>query len=91
MELVLYLFAKTVSIILEVVSIAMMVRMILSFFISSPENKLYMLSCFITEPFIIPVRILLERLNIGQDTPIDMAFFFTSIIIWLLQVFLPII
>lgn len=90
METIFYILAKTVSITLEVVSITMMIRMILSLF-GSPENRLYLLTCYMTEPFIIPVRAVMVALNIGQDSPIDLAFFFTSILIWILQVFLPVI
>lgn len=89
MELLFYLLAKSVSIALEVVSFAMLIRMILSIFTDPTESKLYMIACYVTEPFIIPVRALMVQFNIGQDTPIDMAFFFTSIIIWLLRSFLP--
>ena len=67
----------------------MMLRMIISLFTDPRENKLYMITCFITEPFIIPVRAFMVRFNIGQDTPIDLAFFVTSILLWLVQVFLP--
>jgi hypothetical protein len=45
----------------------------------------------VTEPFIIPVRALLFRLNIGQDSPIDWAFSLTYILIYIVQLFLPVI
>lgn len=91
MQEIFYILAKTVAITLEVVSLAMMVRMIISIFGNPPENRLYMLSCYITEPFIAPVRAIMVMLNIGQDTPIDIAFFITSILIGLLQAMLPVI
>ena len=85
-----YIFAKTVSIVLDVVSIAMVIRMILSFFTPDPlENRVYMLSCYITEPFIAPIRALMVHFNIGQDSPIDWAFFVTSILLGIIGSILP--
>lgn len=84
-----YIIAKTVAITLEVVSFAMIVRMILPFFIDPMDSRIYAISCYVTEPFIAPVRAIMVRLNIGQDSPIDWAFSFTYIIIWLLSSMLP--
>lgn len=89
METFLYIFAKTVQVILSVVSFAMLVRMIIPFFTNPEENKLYAVACYISEPFIAPVRFLLYKLNIGQDSPVDWSFFATYIIIWLLELLLP--
>lgn len=75
--------------ILEVVSVTMMIRMILPFFVDPMESNVYAISSFITEPFIAPVRAVMVRLNIGQDSPIDWAFSITYILIWLLGGLLP--
>ena len=74
---------------LEVVSVTMLLRMILSFFVDPMENRLYLLTCYITEPFIAPVRAIMFYLNIGQDSPIDWAFSITYMLIWLLGSILP--
>ena len=84
-----YIIAKTVAIVLEVVSFAMLVRMILPFFVDPMESRIYFISSFITEPFIAPVRAVMVRLNIGQDSPIDWAFSITYILIWLIGGLLP--
>ncbi|MBO7196994.1 MAG: YggT family protein [Clostridia bacterium] len=89
MEEIFYILAKTVSIVMEVVSFAMIIRMLLPFFVDPNESRLYVLAFFITEPFIIPVRAIMVRLNIGQDSPIDWAFSITYIILWLLSSLLP--
>lgn len=89
MQEIFYIIAKTIAIILEVVSFAMIVRMILPFFVDPMENRIYLISSFITEPFIAPVRAVMVMLNIGQDSPIDWAFSITYIIIWLLGGLLP--
>ena len=74
---------------LEVVSVTMLLRMILSFFVDPMENRLYLLTCYITEPFIAPVRAIMFYLNIGQDSPVDWAFSITYMLIWLLSSLLP--
>ena len=89
MQEILYIIAKTVAITLEVVSFAMVVRMLLPFFVDPTESRIYIISCFVTEPFIIPVRAAMEKMNIGQDSPIDWAFSIAYILIWLLRTFLP--
>ena len=75
---------------LEVVYFAMLVRMICSFLLNVEESKIYLIAFMITEPFIIPVRLLMVKLNIGQNSPIDWSFFITSIILSIVTVFLPI-
>lgn len=89
MQEILFILAKTVSIALEVVSFTMLIRMILSFFTDTSENHLYMITCYITEPFIAPVRAIMIRLNVGQDSPIDWSFSITYILIWLISALLP--
>lgn len=84
-----YIIAKTVSIALEVVSFAMIIRMLLPIFIDPTESRIYAITCFVTEPFIAPVRAIMVRLNIGQDSPVDWAFSITYILIWLLSGLLP--
>ena len=89
METALLILAKTVQVLLSVVSLAMIVRMLLPFFSNPEESRVYALTCYITEPFIIPVRYILAKLNIGQDSPFDWSFFVTYLIIWALEAFLP--
>ena len=89
MQEIFYILAKTVAIALEVASFAMILRMILPFFTEPTESRLYVISFCVTEPFIIPVRAAMEKLNIGQDSPIDWAFSITYILIWLLSSLLP--
>lgn len=92
MQEILYIIAKTISLALDVVSIAMIVRMVLSLFSPDPvENRLYIVSCYITEPFIAPVRAVMVHFNILQDTPIDWAFFITSILLGIIGSILPVI
>ena len=89
MEQIFYILAKTVSIVMEVVSFTMIIRMLLPFFTDPSESRIYAISFCITEPFIVPVRAIMVKLNIGQDSPIDWAFSITYIILWLLSSLLP--
>lgn len=69
----------------------MLVRMILPLFTNPEENKIYLLTCYISEPFIAPVRAVMARLGVGQNSPIDWSFFATYIILWVLDLVLPVI
>ena len=86
---VIYILAKMVSITLSIVSVAMLVRMILPWFVDPMESRIYELAFLVTEPFVLPVRAFMVKFNIGQDSPIDWAFSITYILIWLLQNLLP--
>lgn len=90
METVLYILAKVVQLALSVLSIAMFLRVILQFF-ADDDNRFVIFCYAVTEPFIVPVRHLLDRLGVGQNSPIDIPFFVTYIIISVLQMMLPII
>ncbi len=90
MEAVLYIIAKVVQILLSVLSLAMFLRVILQFF-TDEGNKLDTFCYAITEPFIVPIRMICDKMNVGQNSPVDVPFFITYIIITVLQLILPII
>jgi hypothetical protein len=90
-ETVFYILAKCVRIILDVISLSMMIRMLLPIFADVEDNRLYMLSVAVTEPLIIPVRIVLDMLGIGENTPLDMGFLTTYFLLAIIDLFLPII
>ena len=83
MYLALVVLQNTVTVALSALQLAMLARAILSWFPSAPgklENFLYA----VTEPFIMPIRKLLEKLNWFQGLPIDMSFFVTYLILTVL-------
>ena len=53
------------------------------------ESRFFLMLCIITEPFVMPVRAVMVHFNIGQDSPIDLAFTLTYIILTIVQLFLP--
>ena len=82
-------FGRTINLLLSAVSFAMLLRMLLSFFIFDEDSRLLNFLAIITEPFIVPVRALLVRFNIGQDSPIDWSFSLAYLLIAIAQMFLP--
>ena len=91
MEIIFYILAKSVAIYLNIATYAMLGRVLLQFFVNPGESRLYALLFFVTEPLILPFRLLLAKLNIGQNTPIDMGFITACLGISLIQMFLPVI
>lgn len=90
MENFFYIFAQVVSLGLSALSLAMFLRVILQFFVA--EDNKFLIFCYaVTEPFIIPIRVIMEKMNVGQNSPIDIPFFVAYIILTLLQMFLPMI
>lgn len=86
---ILDIFARTVNLLLSAVSLAMLLRMLLSFFVFDEDSRLLNFLAVVTEPFIAPVRALLVRFNIGQNSPIDWSFSLTYLLIAIAQMFLP--
>ena len=83
MYIALYVIQTFTGIILSVVYIALLGRSLLSWFMED-ESKIENFLIFITEPFILPIRALMVKFNILQDSPIDFSTWFTSIILMLL-------
>lgn len=88
MELFLILTVNFVDLFLSVLLFAMLARALMSFFMMGEENKLSMLLYYFTEPFIIPVRKMFEKMGLFQGTPMDVSFFFTTLLIGMVQVLL---
>lgn len=88
MEIALIILARSLSIWLSAVSWAMMARMILSLFVAE-DNILFRISFAISEPAVIPVRAVMAKLGIGQNSPFDLSFTVTYLIILIVRLFLP--
>ena len=92
MELILGFAATFIAAILDVVSLAMFVRVIFSLlFFGDEDSKISIFLACVTEPFIVPVRFLLAKFNLLQDSPIDWSFTIAYLVIMLLRMSLPII
>jgi uncharacterized protein YggT (Ycf19 family) len=66
-------------------------RAILSFFPSMDDSRVSHFLIALTEPVILPVRVLLYKLNVGQNSPIDLSFSPTYLLLVIVQMFLPIV
>ncbi len=88
MKLFLVLTVNFVDILLGAVLFAMLIRAVLSIFMMGEESKLSLLLYYFTEPFILPVRKLLEKIGWFQGTPFDVSFFFATLLLGMLQVIL---
>ena len=89
METVFLILAKTVAVAIELAMMAMIIRMIMPLFFNVDGNVIYALCCCVSEPFIVPVRFVMSKLDIGQNTPFDWPFFVTYLLLFVLQLLLP--
>ncbi len=87
MEIILTLTVLTIRLILSAVTLAMFIRAILSFF-PIEEGAIHSFLALITEPFILPIRILFDKMGIAVGIPIDIPFFVTYLLITILTMFL---
>ena len=68
------LFVGTVSALLTIVELCFLVRAILSWFPISEENVILRFSVMVTEPVILPIRALFQKMGWFQNMPIDISF-----------------
>ena len=83
MDIALYVLQTFTGLVLSVVYFSLLIRSLLSWLMEE-ESKIEKFMIFITEPFVMPVRALMVKFNILQDSPVDFSIFFTSIILMLL-------
>ena len=83
-----YVVVTLVRTLLYALEIAMFLRALLSWFPIDEESRLMSFLYTITEPVIPPIRALLYRLNLFQNSPLDVSFFITYVIIALLSMLL---
>lgn len=84
MELVLYVIKSVVLFVIGALELAMFLRAILSWFPMGDgrfEDFLYT----VTEPFIEPVRCIIDRFDSLRNMPIDISFFITFILLTLIE------
>ena len=67
---------------------AFLARAIVSLFDMEGSSKLGQLLFVITEPFVIPVRMLFAKMHWFEGTPMDFAYFFASVFLILIRTLL---
>ena len=88
MEEIAYIIIRLAMIMIWVLQGAMFVRAIMSWIPGADENRFGDFLYAITEPFIVPVRAILDRIPLFQGFPLDMSFLFTYLLLSLLSMFL---
>ena len=84
MEYFLFVIKTVIYTAIGALQMAMFARAILSWF-PGTFDKLEEFLYTVTEPFIEPVRQLLDRFEIGTGLPIDISFFITFILLSFIQ------
>ena len=88
MEEIAYIIIRLAMIMIWVLQGAMFIRAIMSWIPGADENRFGDFLYAITEPFIVPVRAILDRIPLFQGFPLDMSFLFTYLLLSLLSMFL---
>lgn len=87
MELFLVIFKNAVTLLLMFIQLTMLVRAILSWF--PIDNRFVDFVYAVTEPFILPIRRLFERMGWFQGLPIDISFMVSYLLITVVVMLLP--
>ena len=84
-----YILVKFVIIFLDVILFAMLIRAVLSWFtMGDGQSPLGHFLFVVTEPFILPVRMLCAKFGWFQGLPMDMSFLITTLLLSLSNVLL---
>lgn len=87
-QILLYVLAASVAIVLNLLYIAMFLEAILSWFM--PEDRMIMVVLTaITSPIVLPVRMLLSRIPALARLPIDLSFFVAFLLLGVISSMLP--
>ena len=89
MHTVTVIFAQFVLLSLAFIQLAMLARAILSLFGLDEESGLGYFLAIVTEPIILPARILLSRIRALDGIPIDFSFILTYILLTVIAGALP--
>lgn len=83
-----YVITQTVSVLLSAVQLLMLIRAIMSWFPVDEDSAFLRFVYAMTEPIILPLRLLFERFGWFEGMPIDMPFFITFMLLSFLRLFL---
>ena len=86
MKIIIYILRMTVSVLLGTLELLM--RAVLSWFPIDEDSGIHRFLYAVTEPVIFPIRVLLARLGLFQDLPLDIAFFLSFCVISIIRLFL---
>lgn len=79
MNYVVYITVMCVLVFLDAVSLAMLLRAIMSLFFMGESSKFGNFLFIVTEPMILPIRALCDRFGWFRGSPLDIPFFLTAL------------
>ena len=82
----LWILLRFILLMLDVISLAMLGRAVLSWFPTEEPTRIGAFLYVVTEPFIMPVRGLCNRLGWFQGLPLDMPFLISMVILTLVSI-----
>ena len=83
-----YVLVQCLVIFLDILSLAMLARAVLSWFTMGEESKIGAFLYVVTEPMILPIRAICHRFGWFQGFPLDMPFLLSMVCISLAGTFL---
>ncbi len=89
LQVVLYIIARVAQLFLIFTETALFLRAILSWFITNEENRLMIFLYAVTEPFVLPFRVICRVLKVPEDVPLDIPFMLALLFITILNGVLP--
>jgi len=84
----LYVVAATVRFLIAAIQFLMLARAIISWLPFEEDHPLVNFLYSVTEPVIMPVRAVIDRLGLFEGMPIDMSFLITFMLLSILELFL---
>ncbi len=83
-----YVLVQCLLLFIDVVTLCMTVRVIMSWLFVENDSKIGRFLFVVTEPLILPVRALCDKFGWFRGMPFDMPFFLSALLIMLLRIFL---
>ena len=87
MSTAIYVLVQFVTYAISVITWAMCIRAVISWFYDG-DGWFIRLLYYVTEPVIMPVRMLLVKMNWLQNTPLDFSYLLTYLVLFIIQVLL---
>ncbi len=84
-----YVFTTLVNVVLSVLQLLLVARAILSWLPTDGESRLVGFITMLTEPVVLPVRLLLEKSDTLAGLPVDVSCLTTYMILSTVQIMLP--
>lgn len=84
MSELIYVLIRFVTIFIDVITLAMSVRAVISWFYDG-DGPFIRFLYVITEPAIMPIRLLLVKMNWLQGSPLDFSYLFTYVVLFIVK------